>query len=408
MEYCEGETLDRILKRDKVIPWDAAVGVVLQVARGLKHAHDHGIIHRDIKPANIFICKPLGTPEGGQVETFAEGFVAKILDLGLSKNISGDEQSFYTQTGVALGTPHYISPEQAKGEKGIDGRTDIYSLGATFYHLVTGQTPFQGSTAALIMMKHLNDELPNPQDINPDIPDGVAHVIARMMAKDPKDRYPSAAELADELERFIHGEAPRAADLTVGDHLIGALDVQSKVASAFTTSDVEVLQNMANQVAVALENARLFQSSQALLMEMRTTNQRYLVSSWSELTRSSGKMEYQTRAPVSLEEDLFTSGAPLTIRDQILGELIVQGDEAWSPEQKRLLEAVATQAAFALENARLLNESQQTALRERIASGITERIWSSQSVDGILQTAVRELGRALEASEATIELKAEE
>jgi len=222
-----------------------------------------------------------------------------------------------------------------------------------------------------------------------------------------------ALDVGEESIRFDNPLLPEtrseiALPLIVGDHAIGALDVQSKAASAFSISDVEVLQNMANQVAVALENARLFQSSQALLEEMRTTNQQYLVSSWSELTRSSGKMEYQTRAPVSLEDDLFTSGAPLTIRDQILGELIVQGDEEWSPEQKRLLEAVATQAAFALENARLLSESQQTALRERIASGITERIWSSQSVDGILQTAVRELGRALEASEATIELKAEE
>ena len=222
-----------------------------------------------------------------------------------------------------------------------------------------------------------------------------------------------ALDVGEESIRFDNPLLPEtrseiALPLIVGDHVIGALDVQSEAASAFSTSDVEVLQNMANQVAVAIENARLFQSSQALIEEMRTTNQRYLVSSWSELTRSSGKLEYQTRAPTTLEDDLFTSGAPLTIRDQILGELIVQGDEEWSPEQKRLLEAVATQAAFALENARLLSESQQTALRERIASGITERIWSSQSVDGILQTAIRELGRALEASEATIELKAEE
>jgi len=227
MEYCEGDTLDRILKRDKVIPWDAAVGAVLQVARGLKHAHDHGIIHRDIKPANIFVCKPLGTPEGAQVETFAEGFVAKILDLGLSKNISGDEQSFYTQTGVALGTPHYISPEQAKGEKGIDGRTDIYSLGATFYHLVTGQTPFSGTTAGVIMAKHLTDELPNPQDLNPDIPDGVAQVIAKMMAKEPADRYANCKELLDDLELVIDGKMPSSQAIDVGKSSVAVARVRS-------------------------------------------------------------------------------------------------------------------------------------------------------------------------------------
>ena len=221
-----------------------------------------------------------------------------------------------------------------------------------------------------------------------------------------------ALDVGEESIRFENPLLPEtrseiALPLVVGDQVIGALDVQSKSASAFNARDIEVLQNMANQVAVAIENARLFQSTQILLEEMQSTNQRYLTSSWSELTRASGKIEYQTRLPAPPEEELFSTGIPLLVRDQILGELIVQGDEEWSPEQKRLLEAVATQAAFALENARLLNESQQTALRERIAAAITERIWASQTVDGILQTAIRELGRALEASEATIELKTE-
>ena len=222
-----------------------------------------------------------------------------------------------------------------------------------------------------------------------------------------------ALDVGEESIRFDNPLLPDtrseiALPLIVGDHVIGALDVQSKAASAFGMRDIEVLQNMANQVAVAVENARLFQSSQALLEEMRATNQRYLLSSWSELTRATGGIEYQTKSPIPTGAELFTSESPLTIRDQIIGELSIQGDDEWTPEQKRLLEAVATQTAFALENARLLSESQQTALRERIASGITEKIWSSQSVDGILQTAIRELGRALEASEATIELKTED
>jgi len=193
MEYCEGEPIDAMLKRLKVLPWDKAVEIVSQVARGLEHAHKYGFIHRDIKPANVLMTKD-GT--------------AKILDLGLSKNIGDAEQSFHTQTGVALGTPQYISPEQAQGDRNIDGRTDIYSLGAMFYHLLTGQTPFQASTAAAVIMKHLTEQLSNPQDVNPDIPDTVVHVVQRMMAKAPADRYANAAELLADLELIAQGKAP--------------------------------------------------------------------------------------------------------------------------------------------------------------------------------------------------------
>ncbi|MGD0090836.1 MAG: SUMF1/EgtB/PvdO family nonheme iron enzyme, partial [Planctomycetota bacterium] len=223
MEYCDGETLDRVLKSRQSLPWDSGLEITTQVARGLKHAHDHGVIHRDIKPANIFICAPLGsagvppaTTDAGGTPALPDGFVAKILDLGLSKNISGKEESFYTQTGVALGTPHYISPEQAKGDKGIDGRTDIYSLGATLYHLVTGQTPFSGTTAALIMMKHINEQLPNPQDICEDLPDGVVQVIQKMMAKEPADRYANCKELLEDLELVIDGKMPSSQAIDVG------------------------------------------------------------------------------------------------------------------------------------------------------------------------------------------------
>ncbi|MCY3019097.1 MAG: protein kinase [Planctomycetota bacterium] len=232
MEYCDGEILDRILKHCMLLPWDTAVKVVMQVARGLKHAHDHGIIHRDIKPANVFICKPLGTPENTQVETFAEGFVAKILDLGLSKNVSGQDQSFYTQTGVAMGTPHYISPEQAKGEKSIDGRADIYSLGATFYHLITGRTPFQGTTAAIVMMKHLSEQLPNPQDIVPEVPEGVVQVIMKMMAKEPGDRYANCKELLGDLELILDGRMPGSQAVDVGKSSVAM--AQRVVANAGT------------------------------------------------------------------------------------------------------------------------------------------------------------------------------
>ena len=201
MEYCDGEPLDAKLKREGTLPWDTAVQITTQIARGLKHAHDHHLIHRDIKPANVFWTK--------------DG-IAKILDLGLAKNIGDAEQSFNTQSGVALGTPHYISPEQARGDRVIDGRTDIYSLGATLYHVLTGSTPFAGSTAGVIMMKHLTEQLPNPQDLNQDIPDGVVTVIRRMMAKKPDDRYANCDALLGDLELILDGKTPAEHGLDEG------------------------------------------------------------------------------------------------------------------------------------------------------------------------------------------------
>ncbi|HYG73448.1 MAG TPA: protein kinase, partial [Planctomycetota bacterium] len=217
MEYCEGEPLDKLLKRQHFLPWDRATEIIIQVARGLEHAHKHGFLHRDIKPANVFMTKD-GT--------------AKILDLGLSKNIADAEQSFQTQSGVALGTPHYISPEQAQGERNVDGRTDIYSLGASYYHLLTGQTPFKATTAAAVIMKHLTEQLPNPQDIRSEIPDEVVHVIERMMAKSPLDRYADCAELLADLELVAQGKAPSSHALEPAKSTIMPSMKRNSVASA--------------------------------------------------------------------------------------------------------------------------------------------------------------------------------
>lgn len=194
MEYCEGQPLDLFLVVEKELSIERALKIVLQVARGLKYAHDQGIIHRDIKPPNIILT--------------ADG-TAKILDLGLSKNIDDASISFKTVTGAVLGTPHYISPEQAQGEKKVDGRTDIYSLGATFYHLLTGKTPFEGTTVLEILSKHVNTVLPNPQDVREDIPDPVVQVLQRMMAKVPDDRYSDCGALIADLEEAIAGRTPK-------------------------------------------------------------------------------------------------------------------------------------------------------------------------------------------------------
>jgi GAF domain-containing protein len=163
---------------------------------------------------------------------------------------------------------------------------------------------------------------------------------------------------------------------------------------------------MAGQVAIALENARLFQEAQQNIREMRAIQQQYLLTGWSGLSSQPEDMEYG----VGDESDGIAKKIEVSIslRDQILGQIKLEGTDEWSPEQRSLVDAVATQAAIALENARLVSESRQIALRERMLAEINSKIWSSATIDGVLQTVVKELGRRLDASRATIELNMED
>ncbi len=199
MEFCPGEALDTTIKRLGVLPWREAIAITTQIAAALAHAHTKNIIHRDIKPANIVV---------------SDKGIAKVLDFGLAKQLGGG-QSFMTQTGVVMGTPHYIAPEQARGEKSIDGRADIYALGATLYHLLTGKTPFSGNSPAIVIMHHINDARPDPRDEIPDLPAGVAHVVCRMMAKQPHDRYPDGETLIADLELVASDMSPTGTPLNL-------------------------------------------------------------------------------------------------------------------------------------------------------------------------------------------------
>ncbi|NTW99757.1 MAG: GAF domain-containing protein [Geobacteraceae bacterium] len=196
-----------------------------------------------------------------------------------------------------------------------------------------------------------------------------------------------------------------ALPLLVGDRVIGVLDVQSTSEAAFSEDDIDTLQGMANQVAIALENAHLFQETQKSLEELRAAHRLYVTDAWSDTAREHGGYEFITGTEAIAGDTGSSVNVPLTLREQVIGKISLEGLQDWSPEEKSLIEAVATQAALALENARLLEESQQIALRERLAAEITGKIWTSPTMDFILQTAVKELGRALRADEATIELK---
>jgi GAF domain-containing protein len=196
--------------------------------------------------------------------------------------------------------------------------------------------------------------------------------------------------------------------LTAGERLIGALDIHSTQEARFGPSDAAALKAAADQVAVALENAQRFQELERNLAELRVTQRMYLSEVWGEAAGEHAAYEYLSGAEAPAEGEAAAIDVPLTLREQIIGKLSLESQQDWTADERTLIEAVATQAALALENARLLDESRQMALRERLAAEITGKIWSSPNIEFILQTSIKELGRALRADEATIELKMDE
>jgi len=195
--------------------------------------------------------------------------------------------------------------------------------------------------------------------------------------------------------------------LLVGDQILGALDVHSTQEAAFNKQDIETLQNMANQVAISLDNARLFQETRQRLSELRNIQKQYLREAWIDSNLPQGGISLAMGDSSHLDEGNSVE-FPITLRDQIIGQLKLGWEESLSLEDKNWIEAIATQAALALENARLLEESQSAAMREKFVTEITNKIWASTSIDGVLQTTVRELGQVLDATEATIEINIDE
>ncbi|HUW20721.1 MAG TPA: serine/threonine-protein kinase [Sedimentisphaerales bacterium] len=192
MEYVEGKTLYNDLAAGKVFTEAEALDIIIQVAHALAHAHARGLIHRDVKPKNIMI------------DTSG---VVKLADMGLARETT-DIELAQTEAGKAYGTPYYIAPEQIRGKVDIDGRADIYSLGATFYHLVTGRVPFMADDPTEVMRKHLKDELIPPDHINTSLSAGVSETIEVMMAKRKEDRYNNMEELLTDLEAVRDGQPP--------------------------------------------------------------------------------------------------------------------------------------------------------------------------------------------------------
>ncbi len=207
MEFVDGRTVYDEMVAHRVYDEKAALNVITQIARALEHAHAKGFIHRDVKPKNIMITKD-GT--------------AKLADMGLARQAS-DVEAAEAEKGRAYGTPYYISPEQIRGVIDVDFRADIYSLGATMYHMITGKVPFEGNTPSAIMHKHLKEPLIPPDHLNSSLSTGLAEIVERAMAKDRNQRYLSTTNLLLDLERVARGEAPLQARHGYNDKLLQTL-----------------------------------------------------------------------------------------------------------------------------------------------------------------------------------------
>jgi tRNA A-37 threonylcarbamoyl transferase component Bud32 len=204
MEHVDGPTLDDVLKQ-KPLNRDRFLGTIRDVARGLQRIHEAGLVHRDIKPSNLLL-----TLDGA----------VKITDFGLA--IETEETQKLTDSGMFLGTPHYVSPEHAQGQK-LDGRSDLYALGVILFEGFAGRLPFQAPTAAAILLKHINESPPPLRKIAPESPKSVQKAVRKLLAKKPADRYGTAEELASDLDHALgevghgRGEAtPRAGLLKIG------------------------------------------------------------------------------------------------------------------------------------------------------------------------------------------------
>jgi GAF domain-containing protein len=196
-----------------------------------------------------------------------------------------------------------------------------------------------------------------------------------------------------------------ALPLISGDRALGAITVQSSQVQAFDQDDINILENISGSLATSLENSRLFEQTQTALEELRVAQRSYVTRAWSDIGREQNEFEYTASANTYSSQDNTSSiDVPLTLREQIIGQLHLEGDQDWTPEDKNLIEAVASQAALAMENARLLEESQQSALRERIVTEITGKVWTAPNTDFILQTAIKEIARVMHADDAIIEI----
>ena len=186
LEYIDGPDIERVIRKKGKIPVERTVEIMRQITRALDHAHTAGVVHRDIKPSNILMRRD-GT--------------ATLTDLGLARAIDETAASGITRAGFTVGTVDYMAPEQARSSKSADVRSDLYSLGCTWFHMLTAKVPYAAGDLTNKLRQHAQEPTPDPRSIEPNIPPGVVAVLQRLMAKRPEDRYQTPADLLADLDQ---------------------------------------------------------------------------------------------------------------------------------------------------------------------------------------------------------------
>jgi serine/threonine-protein kinase len=186
MPFVEGESLRDRVKRERQLPLEDALGIARQAAQALHYAHEHGVVHRDIKPENLLL-----TSDGNTL----------VADFGIARALGAADDDQLTQTGMSVGTPAYMSPEQATGDRALDARSDIYSLASVLFEMLAGEQPYTGPTMQAILMKRLSEPVPRVRSGRPSVPEAVDAAISKALAVVPADRYASAALFAQALDQ---------------------------------------------------------------------------------------------------------------------------------------------------------------------------------------------------------------